>query len=154
MTNDRADAPNQFGCRLSEEMTEENKKLLAKIDSKSILLAPEVKGSIYFYINAHDAEHSSKEDLIDDPSALDPASNDLGIEIRNENKHHRWNAQIPQALKILEFAAIYLNQMNSPSSSIFGVNAELKWWDEQGLENIIHLSQNADKTEWQVTRYT
>ena len=154
MTNDRPDAPNQFGCRLSEEMTEENKKLLAKIDSKSILLAPEVKGSIYFYINAHDAEHSSKEDLIDDPSALDPASNDLGIEIRNENKHHRWNAQIPQALKILEFAAIYLNQRENPSSSIFGVNAELKWWDEQGLENIIHLSRNTDKTEWPVTRYT
>jgi len=154
MTNDRPDAPNQFGCRLSEEKTEENKKLLAKIDSESISLAPEVKGSIYFYIDAHDAEHSSKEDLIDDPSALDPASNDLGIEIRNENKHHRWNAQIPQALKILEFAAIYLNQRKSLSASIFGVNAELKWRDEQGLENIIHLSQNTDKTEWQVTRYT
>ena len=154
MTNDRADAPNQFGCRLSEEMTAENKKLLAKIDSESILLAPEVKGSIYFYIDAHDAEHSSKEDLIDDPSALDPASNDLGIEIRKENKHHRWNAQIPQALKILKFAAIYLNQRESLSASIFGVNAELKWRDEQGLENIIHLSRNTDKNEWQVTRYT
>jgi hypothetical protein len=154
MTNDRPDAPNQFGCRLSEEMTEENKKLLAKIDSESILLAPEVKGSLYFYIDAHDTEHSSKEDLIDDPSALDPASNDLGIEIRNENKHHRWNAQILQALKILEFATIYLNQKNGISPSAFGVNVELKWRDEQGLENIIHLSRNKDKTEWQVIRHT
>ena len=154
MTNDRPDAPNQFGCRLSEEMTEENKKLLAKIDSESILLAPEVKGSLYFYIDAHDTEHSSKEDLIDDPSALDPASNDLGIEIRNENKHHRWNAQILQVLKILEFATIYLNQKNGISPSAFGVNVELKWRDEQGLENIIHLSRNKDKTEWQVIRHT
>ena len=153
MTNVRTDATNQLGCRFSEEMVEENKKLLARIDSESILLEQEAKGSLYFYIDVHDADNPSKEELIDDPSALVPASNDLGIEIRNENKRHRWAAQAPQALKILELTTLYLNQKDSISSSIIGANAELKWWDEQGLENIIHLSRNKDKTEWQVARY-
>ena len=45
MTNVRTDAPNQLGCRFSEEMVEENKKLLARIYSESILLAQEAKGS-------------------------------------------------------------------------------------------------------------
>jgi hypothetical protein len=53
----------------------------------------------------------------------------------------------------LELTTLYLNQKDSISSSIIGANAELKWWDEQGLENIIHLSRNKDKTEWQVARY-
>jgi hypothetical protein len=153
MANDHPEAPKPLGCHLSEETIENNKKLLSKIDSKSILLASEVKGSLYFYVDNHDADNQSKEELIDDPSALDSASNDLGIEIRNENKHHRWAAQAPQALKILEFATIYLNQKNHYSSSTFGVNVELKWQDERNLETIIHLAQSTDQTEWRVTRY-
>ena len=154
MANDQADAPMPFGCRLSEETIEENKKLLAIIDSKSLLLAPAVKGSLYFYIDAHDADNPSKEELIDDPSALDSASNELGIEIRNENKHHRWVAQISQTLKILEFATINLSQKNYHSTSAFGVNVELKWQDERDQEIIIHLTQSKDQPGWQVTRYT
>ena len=49
---------------------------------------------------------------------------------------------------------MYLNQKNGISPSAFGVNVELKWRDEQDLENIIHLSRNNDKTEWQVIRHT
>jgi hypothetical protein len=154
MANDQPDAPMPFGCRLSEETIEENKKLLAKIDIKSLLLAPAVKGSLYFYIDAHDADNPSKEELIDDPSALDSASNELGIEIRNENKHHRWVAQISQTLKILEFATINLSQKNNHSISAFGVNVELKWQDERDQEIIIHLTQSKDQPGWQVTRYT
>ena len=153
MANDHPEAPKPLGCHLSEETIENNKKLLSKIDSKSILLASEVKGSLYFYVYVHDADNQSKEELIDDPSALDFASNDLGIEIRNENKHHRWVAQAPQALKILEFATIYLKQKNYDSSSNFGVNVELKWQDEQDQEVIIHLSQSKDNAEWRVARY-
>jgi hypothetical protein len=92
--------------------------------------------------------------LIDDPSALDSASNELGIDIRNENKHHRWVAQISQTLKILEFATINLSQKNYHSPSPFGVNFELKWQDECDREIIIHLTQSKDQPEWQVTRYT
>ena len=62
-------------------------------------------------------------------------------------------AQAPQALKILEFATIYLNQKNHHSSTSFGVNVELKWQDERNLETIIHLAQSKDQTEWRVTRY-
>ena len=154
MENAHPDAPEPLGYHLSEEMIEGNKKLLAKIDSKSLLLAPAVNGSLYFYIDAQDADNPSKEELIDDPSALDFASNNLDIEIRNENKHHRWIAQAPHALKILEFATIYLKQKNHGSSSTFGVNVELKWQDEQDQETIIHLSQSKDNAEWQVSRYT
>lgn len=153
MTNDQTDAPKPFGWRLSEETTEENKKLLAKIDSKSLLLTSTVNGSLYFHIDAHDTDNPSKEELIDDPSALDSASNELGIDIRNENKHHRWVAQMSQTLKILEFATINLSQKNYHSSSAFGVNVELKWQDECDQEIIIHLTQSKDQPEWQVTRY-
>ena len=83
MANDHPEVPKPLSYRLSEESIEENKKLLTQINSKSILLAPEVKGSLYFYIDSHDADNQSKEELIDDPSALDSVSNDLGIEIRN-----------------------------------------------------------------------
>jgi hypothetical protein len=34
-----------------------------------------------------------------------------------------------------------------------GVNAEMKWRDDQDLESIIHLSQDKDSVDWQVTRY-
>ena len=154
MANDQPDSPKQLGCHLSEETIEENKKLLAKIDCKSILLAPAVKGSLYFYSDAHDADNPSKEDLIDDPSALDSASNELGIEIRNEDKHHRWASQISEALKILEYATTYLKSKEHNSSSALGVNVELKWQDEQDLETILHLSRTKENTEWQVMRYT
>ena len=130
-------------------MTEEDKKLLAKIDGKSLSIETTVKGSIYFYIDAHDADNPHKEQLIDDPSALDSAGNHLGIEIRNENKHHRWAGQMPQALKILEFATAYLKQKNKTTTGFSGINAELKWLDELGLENIIHLSLSKDNREWQ-----
>jgi hypothetical protein len=153
MTNDQTDAPKPFGCRLSEETTEENKKLLAKIDSKRLLSAPAVNGSLYFYSDAHNTDNPSKEELIDDPSALDSASKELGIEIRNENKHHRWVAQISQTLRILEFATIHLSQRNNHLSSDFGVNVELKWQDERDQEIIIHLTRSKDQPEWQVTRY-
>ena len=96
MANDHPEAPKPLGCHLSEETIENNKKLLSVIDSKSILLTSEVKGSLYFYVINHDADNQSKEELIDDPSALDSASNDLGIEIRNENKHHRWVLRHPK----------------------------------------------------------
>jgi len=152
MANDHPEAPKPLGCRPSEQTQEEHKKLIAKIDNNSILLASAVKGSLYFYIDARNADNSSKEKLIDDPFALDYISNDLGIEIRNEDKHLRWVAQAPQALKILEFASLHLKQKNHNSPSI-GVNVELKWLDERYLEMIIHLSQNKDQAEWQVTRY-
>ena len=154
MANDHPDAPKPIGCRLHEETIEENSKLLAKIDSKrSLLLSPAIKGSLYFYIHVHSADNPSKEELIDDPSALDSTSIELDIEIRNENKHHRWVAQIFQALKVLEFAAKYLKQKNHNSSNPFGVNVELKWQDERDLETIIHLSQSHGNAEWQVTRH-
>jgi len=153
MANDHPEVPKPLSYRLSEESIEESNELLAQINSKSILLAPEVKGSLYFYIDSHDADNQSKEELTDDPSALDSVSNDLGLEIRNENKHHRWVAHAPQALKILEFATMRLNQKNHHSSGTFGVNVELKWQDEQDQETIIHLSQSKGQTEWRVTRF-
>ena len=154
MAHHHPDAPKQIGSSFLEETIKKNKELIVKIDSKSILLAPEVKGSLYFYTDAMGSENLSKEELIDDPSALDSASNDLRIKIRHENKHHRWVAQIPQALKILEFAAAHLKQNSKSSANISGINAELKWRDEQDQENIIHLSQCKDNAEWQVARYT
>ncbi len=154
MANDQADAPKPFGCHLSEEIIEENKKLLAKIDCKRILLSPAVKGSLYFYSDIHHADNPSKEDLIDDPSALDSVSSELGIEIRNEDKHHRWAAQISEALKILEYATTYLKRKGLNSSKTFGANVELKWRDEMDHETILHLSRTKDNSEWQVKRYT
>jgi hypothetical protein len=154
MANDHPDTPKPTGCRLSEQTIQENSKLLAKIDSKSLLLADAVEGSLYFYINTKNADNPSKEELVDDPFALDFASNELGIEIRNEHKHHRWVAQASQALKILEFATNHLKHKNHHSSNTFGVNIELKWRDERDLETIIHLSQSKDYAEWQVARWT
>ncbi|MEX0649845.1 MAG: hypothetical protein WD200_02505 [Candidatus Andersenbacteria bacterium] len=153
MANDRPDALKQFGIRHGEEMIEENKELLAKIDSNSILKASTVKGSIYFYIDVCGEGNQSKEELIDDPTALNAAIEDLGIEIKYENKHHRWVAQISHALKILDFAASHLKQGKITSPSIQGINAELKWRDENDFENIIHLAQSMDSPDWQVTRF-
>jgi hypothetical protein len=149
----RPDPFNKFDIDRSEGMTRENKELLAKINSESILKAPTVKGSIYFYIDTHGDGDSSKEELIDDPSALDPASNELGIEIRYENKHHRWIANMPQALKILEFVATHLKQKNNQFSVDFGINAELRWQDEKDIENIIHITQSKGNADWKVSRY-
>ena len=151
--NDHPDVSKQYGCRLSEEMTEEDKEILAKIDSKSILKASIVKGSIYFYDIGLGDNNQSKEELIDDPAALAAAIKLLGIEIKYENKHHRWIAEISHALKILAFAATYLNRNSNASPGIYGINAELKWRDEKGFENIIHLTRSKDDTDWQVTRY-
>ena len=99
--NEQPGAPEQFGIRLREEMIEENKGLLAKIGSDSISEAAEIKGSIYFYTNTCVDGHQNKEELIDDPTALDAAIKNLTVEIKYEHKHHRWAAQLPQALKIL-----------------------------------------------------
>jgi hypothetical protein len=151
--NDHPDVSKQFDFRLSEETVEENKELLARIDSKSILKASIIKGSIYFYNNTWDDNRQSKEELIDDPTALDVAIKDLGIEIKYENKHHRWIAQISQTLQILAYAATHLNLNDNASPTIHGINAELKWRDEEDFENIIHLMQSKGNTNWQVTRY-
>jgi hypothetical protein len=153
MTSQRPDSSIQFDNDRSKELSREHKKLLAKIESESILNAPMVKGSIYFYVNTHGDGDLNREELIDDPSALDPVSNELGIEIRYESKHHRWIAKPPQVLKILEYAATHLMQLNNQSSANFGINAELKWQGEQDLENIIHLTQSKGNPEWQVKRY-
>jgi hypothetical protein len=153
MANAHPGTPKQLDSLPREETAEENKKLLAKIDSKSLLLAPDIKGSIYFYIQTHDADNQIKEELIDDPYALSFARDNPGINIIIEDKHHRWVAQIPQALKILETATAYLKQKNNISTSNFGVNAELKWRDEGDKETIIHLSRSKDNTEWQDSRH-
>ena len=146
-------APEQFGSRLVEETLLENKELLAKVGSNSILKAPAIKGSIYFYINTCSDGLHSKEELIDDPTALGAAIEYLAIEINYENKHHRWVAQLPQALKILEFAAARLKLNNNSLPDNLGINAELKWRDEKDFENIIHLTQSKGNAEWQVSRF-
>lgn len=145
--------PQQFGIHFSEKATADNNKLLAKIDSKSIVKAPLISGSIYFYAAIRGDDGLGKEELINDPSALEAAAEILGVEIRYESKHHRWAAGLPQAFKILEFAAIHLRQSNNIASGNMGVNAEMKWRDDQDLESIIHLSQDKDSVDWQVTRF-
>lgn len=152
--NDYPGAPEQFDINLREKTIKENEELLAKINSDSILKAPLVRGSVYFYINTYNEDNQSNEELIDDPTALDTAIKDLGIEIRHENKHHRWVAQAPQALKVLEIAKIYLKQKNKALSDDFGINAELKWRDSKEAESIIHLMRNKDDNDWNVKRYT
>ena len=139
--------------KMKIEATEANKQLLNKIDSESITRASSVKGSIYFYAVIPGENGIDKEELINDPTALDAAVKTLGIEIRHENKHHRWDAQLSHALKILEFATMHLKQRNDASPGNTGINAELKWQDEKDFENIIHLTQDKDKVDWQVTRY-
>ena len=151
--NGQPGSPKQFGSRLGEETVEENRELLAKIGSDSILKAPAIKGSIYFYINICGDSTQSREELIDDPTALNAAIKNLAIKIKYENKHHRWVAQLPQALKILEFAAEHLSLNNNISADNLGINAELKWRDEKDFENIIHLTQSKSNTEWQVSRF-
>jgi len=146
-------ASQQFGILFSDKATAENNKLLAKIGIESISKASSISGSIYFYTAIRGDNGLGKEELINDPTALDAAAETLGIEIRHENKHHRWAARLPHAFKILEFAATYLNQSNNIASVTIGVNAELKWRDDQDLESIIHLAQVKDGADWQVTRY-
>jgi hypothetical protein len=151
--NEQPGSPKQFGSRLGEETVEENRELLAKLGSDSILKAPAIKGSIYFYINICGDGTQSREELIDDPTALNAAIKNLAIEIKYENKHHRWVSRLPQALKILEFAAEHLSLNNNISPDNLGINAELKWRDENDFGNIIHLTQSKDNTEWQVSRF-
>jgi hypothetical protein len=151
--NEQPGAPKQFGSRLNDETVEEHRELLAKIGSDSILKAPEIKGSIYFYINICGDSTQSREKLIDDPTALNAAIKNLAIEIKYENKHHRWVSQPPQALKILEFAAEHLSLNNNITPDNIGVNVELKWRDEKDFENIIHLTQSKGNAEWQVSRF-
>ena len=153
MANQNVDALKQLGINFSDEASEVNKRLLAKIDSESITRVLSVKGSIYFYAVIRGDDGICKEGLINDPTALDAAIKTLGIEIRHENKHHRWDAQLAHALKILEFAAMHLKQHNDTSPGNTGINAELKWQDENDFENIIHLTQDKDKVDWHVTRY-
>jgi hypothetical protein len=151
--NEQPGSPKQFGSRLGEETVEENRELLAKIGSDSILKAPAIKGSIYFYINICGDGTQSKEELIDDPTALNAAIEHIAIEIKYENKHHRWISQLPHALKILEFAAEHLSLNNNITPDNIGINAELKWRDEKDFENIIHLTQSKGNAEWQVSRF-
>ena len=151
--NEQPGAPKQFGSRLSQETIEENEELLAKIDSDSILKAPAIKGSIYFYINTCGNGNQSKEELIDGPTALDAAIKNLAIEIKYENKHHRWVAQLPYALKVLEFAAEHLRLNNNILPDDLGINAELKWRDDKDFEHIIHLTQSKGNPGWQVSRF-
>jgi len=151
--NEQPGSPKQFGSRLGEETVEEHRELLAKIGSGGILKAPAIKGSIYFYINICGDGTQSKEELIDDPTALNAAIEHIAVEIKYENKHHRWVSQLPQALKILEFAAEHLRLNNNIMPGNIGVNAELKWRDEKDFENIIHLTQSKGNAEWQVSRF-
>ena len=151
--NEQSGAPKQFGSSLSQETIEENKELLAKIGSDSILKASAIKGSIYFYANTYSNDNQGKEELIDDPTALDAAIKSLAIEIKHENKHHRWVSQLPHALKILEFAAAHLRLNANISPDDLGINAELKWHDDKDFENIIHLTQNKGNSDWQVSRF-
>ena len=151
--NEQPGAPKRFGSRLSQETIEENKELLAKIGSDSILKAPAIKGSIYFYINTYNNGNQSKEELIDDPTALDAAIKNLAIEIKHENKHHRWVAQLPYTLRILEFAAARLRLKNNILPDNYGINAELKWRGDKDFEHIIHLTQSKGEYGWQVSRF-
>jgi hypothetical protein len=151
--NEQPGAPKRFGSRLSQETIEENKDLLAKIGSDSILKAPAIKGSIYFYINTYNNGNQSKEELIDDPTALDAAIKNLAIEIKHENKHHRWVAQLSYTLIILEFAAARLRLKNNILPDNYGINAELKWRGDKDFEHIIHLTQSKGEYGWQVSRF-
>ena len=151
--NEQPGAPERFGSRLDEETIEENRELLGKIGSDSISEAAKIKGSIYFHTNTCSDGQQNKEELIDAPTALDAAIKDLTIEIKYEHKHHRWAAQLPQALKILEFAAAHLRLNNNISPNNIGINAELRWRDEKDFEKIIHLTQSKGNDEWQVSRF-
>jgi hypothetical protein len=56
-------------------------------------------------------------------------------------------------LIILEYATTYLNFKNVSSPGNNGVNAELRWFDEQEQEVIVHLLRNKDNINWQAARY-
>jgi len=137
----------------SSNMIQQYKNLFADIDCLSILKAPIIKGSIYFCIYTCKDDELSKEELTDDPSGLEAASSCTGIEINYQNKHHRWIAKLPQSLLILEYATTHLNFKNVSSPGNNGVNAELKWFDEQDQEVIVHLSKNNSDINWRAARY-
>ena len=153
MASEHTNAPIQFGIHFSDEATAVNKQLLAAIDSESISESPSIKGSLYVYSVIPGDDNLGEEELIDDPWALDAALGVLDVEIRYESKHHRWDAQLPHALKILEFATIYLRKNGAMMPGNAGVNAELRWLDEKDLETIIHLTQAKDSADWRVSRY-
>jgi hypothetical protein len=144
---DHSEGPN------SSNMIQQYRNLFVNIECLSVFKASIVKGSIYFYTNTCKDDGLSKEELIDDPSGLEAASSCTGIEINSQDKHHRWIAKLPQSLIILEYATTYLNFKNVSSPGNNGVNAELKWLDEQDQEIIIHLTRNQDDINWKVTRY-
>ena len=137
----------------SSNMIQQYKNLFADIDCLSIFKAPIIKGSIYFGIYTCKDDGFSKEELTDDPSGLEAAISCTGIDINYHNKHHRWIANLLQSLIILEYAIMYINARNISSPGNNGVNAELKWFDEQDQEVIVHLSRNKDNNNWQTARY-
>jgi len=137
----------------SSNMIQQYKNLFADIDCLSIFKAPTIKGSIYFYTNTCKDDGLSKEELTDDPSGLEAASSCTGIEINYQDKHHRWIAKLPQSLIILEYATTYINARNTSSLGSNGVNAELRWFDEQDQEVIVHLSKNNSDINWRAVRY-
>jgi hypothetical protein len=137
----------------SSDLIQKYKNLFANIDCLSIFDAPILRGSIYFYTYTRKDNGLSKEELIDDQSVLDAASSCTGIEIKYQDKHHRWIAKLPQSLMILEYATKYINVRNTSFLDNDGVNAELKWFDEQDREVIVHLSRNQDNINWQAARY-
>ena len=137
----------------SSNVVQQYKNLFADIDCLSIFKASTVKGSIYFYTNICKDDGLSQEELIDDPSGLEAASSCTGIEINSQDKHHRWIAKLPQSLIILEYATMYINARNISSLGSNGVNAELKWFDEQDQEVIVHLSKNNSDINWRAARY-
>ena len=137
----------------SSDLIQKYKNLFANIDCLSIFDAPILRGSIYFYTYTRKDNGLSEEELIDDQSRLDAASSFTGIEINYQDKHHRWIAKLPQSLMILEYATKYINVRNTSFLDNDGVNAELKWLDEQDQEVIIHLTMSQDNVNWKVTRY-
>lgn len=137
----------------SSDLIQKYKNLFANIDCLSIFDAPILRGSIYFYTYTRKDNGLSEEELIDDQSGLDAASCSTGIEIKYQDKHHRWIAKLPQSLMILEYATKYINVRNTSFLDNDGVNAELKWLDEQDQEVIIHLTMSQDNVNWKVTRY-
>ncbi len=137
----------------SSDMIHQYRNIFASIDCLSIFNAHTVKGSIYFYTYTCKDNGLSEEELIDDQSGLEAASSCTGIEIKYQDKHHRWITKPPQSLIILEYATKYINIRNTTSVGSNGVNAELKWFDEQAQEVIVHLSRNQDNINWQAARY-
>ncbi len=137
----------------SSNMIQQYKNLFADIDCLSVFKASILKGSIYFCIYTCKEDGLSKEELTDDPSGMIAAISCTGIDINYKDKHHRWTAKLPQSLIILEYATTYLNFKNVSSPGNNGVNAELRWFDEQDQEVIVHLLRNKDNINWQAARY-